>query len=443
MSNDEDDRLTLAYRQFHREHDSLRADLLTRLPSAPARPAVHRSTWIAGQWAMAPARWAAGMAATVLVGVAIWSILVRSPMPAYALDDVLGRLAKCHSIDVEGWRLINGVRYPHHMYVEEPGFFWYTTLSTNDDKTTMGVYASDGKRYISISDRDKTVQTGKEIPLAAELTTRMLFQMMLPDQLIGRGVIDYKKARNELVRGILTDVYELAVRDGDRRVIWIDPATGLPIQSAMYERKKDGDETQVMELSIVPNADRPAQGLSLEPPAGYAVVHRDRTPQNSVGVGSATSGPESASVLLALNIDDRAILLCWTHFIREGEEIVETDLDGAVGRLLPLRVESIDGRHRYQAHHLRADAWDEGHHARWSLLIPRDRQAGIGDACFIVENPRMHFRCEFSPLRFEQGRLARVVVEAQKLMLPPNAPPEEIFTLDQLLKLERDLRQGR
>jgi hypothetical protein len=148
-------------------------------------------------------------------------------------------------------------------------------------------------------------------------------------------------------------------------------------------------------------------------------------------------------VLLALNIADRAILLCWTHYVRADAEIVETDLDGAVGRLLPLRVESSDARHRYQAYHLRADPWDEGHHARWSLLVPQDHKAGIGNSCFIVENPRMHFRCEFSPLRFEQSRLAQVVVESQRLMLSPDAPPDGIFTVDQLLTLERDSHRAK
>ena len=135
-------------------------------------------------------------------------------------------------------------------------------------------------------------------------------------------------------------MYQFPWSDGGRRVVWVDPATGLPIQSAVYEQSKDKGETQVMALGIVPNAARPTQGLSFEPPPGYAVIHRDRTPQTSIGVGSGTSGQESAGVLLALNIEDRAILLCWTHYTRANGEVVETDLDGAVGRLLPLRVES-------------------------------------------------------------------------------------------------------
>ncbi len=444
MSEHDDDRLRLPYRQFHREHNSLRDDLLARLSSVPSRSVMDRNTRIDWRRAAARTRWAAsGLAAAALLVITIGFLLFRSTTPAYALDDIAGRLASCHSIDVEGWILINGTRYPHRMYVEEPGFFWHTTLATMDHQTTMGLSASDGKRYIRVSDHDKTAETGQEIPLAAELTTRMLLQTVVPDQLIGRDLIGNKKTGTEIVRGILTDVYQFPSAAGSRRVVWVDPTSGLPLQSAVYEQVKDKGEQQVMAFSIVPNAARPAQGLTFEPPSGYAVIHRDRTPRTSIGVGSATSGDESAGVLLALNIDDRAILLCWTHFVRAGGEIVETDLDGPVGRLLPLRVESIDGRHRYQAYHLRADVWDQGHHARWSLVVPQDRQAGIGDCCFIVENQRMHFRCEFSPLRFEKGRLARVVAESQRLMLSPGATPDEVFTLDQLLKLERDFRHGK
>ncbi len=443
MSEYEDDRLRLAYRQFHREHDLLRDDLLTRLPSGRSRSVLGRNKRILWQGAVARMRWAAGLAAACLLATTIGLLLFRSTTPAYAFDDVISRLASCHSIDVEGWILINGVRYPHRMYVEEPGFYWHTTFVTENDHTTTGVSASDGKRYIVVSDRDRTAETGKVIPLAAELTTRMFLQMLLPDQLIGRNFIDNKKTGTAIVRGFPTDVYQLPGSDGSRRVVWVDPSSGLPLQSAVYEQTKGEGEKQVMAWNIVPNAARPTQGLSFEPPAGYAVTHRDRTPQTSIGVGSATSGPESAGVLLALNIADRAILLCWTHYVRADAEIVETDLDGAVGRLLPLRVESSDGRHPYQAYHLRADPWDEGHHARWSLLVPQDHKAGIGNSCFIVENPRMHFRCEFSPLRFEQSRLAQVVVESQRLMLSPDAPPDGIFTVDQLLTLERDSHRAK
>jgi hypothetical protein len=443
MSDDVDERLQHAYRQFRCDHDSLRDDLLATLPPVPERDVVRAGKWIA--WnaaATASARWAAGLAAACLLVVLISLILLRSPTPAYALDDVVGRLASCHSIETEGWILIDGVRYPHRMYVEEPGFYWYTTLATQGDKTTMGVSASDGARYIRVDDRDKTFETGKEIPLAAELMTRMLIQMALPEQVIGREVFDHKKTGTEIVRGILTDLYELPSPAGGRRVICVDPASGLPLRSAVYEHVKGEDEKQVMAFNIIPNATRPAQGLSFEPPAGYAVTRRDRKPQTSIGVGSGTSGPESAGVLMALNIEDRAILLCWTHYVRTDDAIVETDLDGAVGRLLPLRVESIDGRLRYQAYHLRADPWDEGHHARWSLLVPQNRRAGIGNAAMIVENQRMHFRCEFSPLRFEKGRLASVVVETQKLLLSPDASPDAILDLERLLELERKLRHA-
>jgi hypothetical protein len=441
MSQHDDDCIDGAYRQFHRDHHALRDELLAGLPLAPVSSALNLNRWSAGYSAVVRGRWAAGIAAAALVAVTTWWIFFRSFTPAYALDDVAGRLARCRSIDVEGWTLMNEVRHPYHIYVEEPGFYWHSTFSTMDGKTSTGVAGSDGKTYIAVNHQDKTVLTGKEIPLVAELTTRMFFQMMLPDQLIGRGIVGYKKVGKEIARGILSDVYELVGRDGGRRVIWIDQATGLPLQSAMYERAKGEDEKQVMALTIVTNAARPAQGLSLEPPAGYAVVHRDRTPQESLGVGSATSGSESAGVLLALNIDDRAILLCWTHYVRDQGAIVENDLGGAVGRPIPLRVESIDGKRSYQAHHLRADPWVEGRHARWSLLVPQDRRAGIGDTCMIVENQQMHFRCEFSPLRFDRNRLGQIIMESQKLMLSRDTAPAEVFNLDQLLTLERKLQQ--
>jgi hypothetical protein len=91
---------------------------------------------------------------------------------------------------------------------------------------------------------------------------------------------------------------------------------------------------------------------------------------------------------------------------------------------------------------LRDNLWDNGLHARWSLLVSDDPQARIGDACAILETPRGKIEIEFSPLRFENGRLAQVIEDVQRLTLPPDAARDRVLSVEQLLELARGAHRG-
>ena len=426
------------YSRFRRDHDGLREDLLARLPDASeGGNAIRR-----GRFTPASMRWAAGLAASAALALVVGFLLPRSATPAYAFEDLPFRLAECRSILVEGWHSpSDGVRIPQRLYVEKPNVYWFTTSATRDGRVSFGTVASDGKRWIRVDDGERTVMTGKEIPLAAELMAQQLLQMSLSGQQVGLNQDGYKKTGVEQLRGLPVDVYQLRGRD-TRRVVWVDRAIGMPIQIAVYMNDK-GVERRFLSLEIRPNVARPAAFPSFESPEGYATTRLDRTPDALLGIGSGSAGGESLDIRLALRIDDNAFLVCWRRFSRKEGATLEPDLEGPVGRPDTLRITSLDGKRPYKAYRLKNDPWEDGLHARWSLVVPEDAQAGVGEVCASLETAGNRMSFEFSPLRFKDERLAQIIEEVQRLTLPKAAAQDGILTLRQLQKLARAVRHER
>ena len=108
--------------------------------------------------------------------------------------------------------------------------------------------------------------------------------------------------------------------------------------------------------------------------------------------------------------------MCWVQYDAGDPDAPEKSLGGPVGSAQPLDFRSPDGKRKYISLHLHDDPWDEGRHARWSLLVPEDG-GQVGRAEITITHPNGGMRVGLSPLRFDRAELARVVIEAQKLSL--------------------------
>src|SRR5205823_5518058 len=140
-------------------------------------------------------------------------------------------------------------------------------------------------QYLMVSDRDRTATFGKEDPLVFELTTRQFLQFALPGQVLGGNHLGFGKIGTSNLKGIRVDLYERRRPSGTREVVWLNPSNGVPVQSAFYERGDDGREHQMAQLDVTTNVGPPADMPSIDPPAGYALIHRDRDPRAALEGG--------------------------------------------------------------------------------------------------------------------------------------------------------------
>lgn len=280
-------------------------------------------------------------------------------------------------------------KLPVEFYVERPGRYWLANYGSNPESPPRRIL-SDGLRYMEIDPDTKTCTTGKEIPLAAELKVEEMLQVLFAEQFLGGLNAAYKKMGSQRVRGIRTDVYEhirsLGPVGTARIVLYLDLAVGLPVQAIGHQQVKGQPERVWFTLTnIEPNASIPSALLNFDPPAGYNVIHEDRQPEE-IGTGGGVSVDNTrGTVRFAINIDDRAILLCWGLYDTSKPASAQEDIEGPLGRPLKLvPLSQMPGR-TYGHHFLRADPAGK-FHWRWSLLVPT-----AGGRTLDGDEPRMEF----------------------------------------------------
>lgn len=461
------------YGTFDQQHDTLRDRLQVDLRARIAddhwsdvavdemelvSPALRR---VAGLTTRRRGVWPLGLALAACLFVAAlgWNWLpVGGPAPAFGLEDLPRRLQNLRSIYLRGTSYygkatdqgVERLAARSEMYVERPGRYYrltphYTNATgVREQKRTL----SDGTQHLAIDDNAKTAVIGKEQPQAAEYTVETLMQGSIPQQLLGGPTAaGYRKVRSELLSGIQADVYERIFQyperpNRSRRVVWLNPATGMPIRVEHFSKFGDKPEelihvTEHIEINGAP----PAEALNLTPPEGYAVEHVD-VPREKIGsemsggVSSVGSKQQAWHALrFCFNIGDRAALVCWARY-NDLSWHRESELEGPVGRKIDLSPTSSLGDRTFANYFLRVDKTPK-FHWHWSLVVPSgDKHTlGDGDLVFtIIEDDGYLCRGTLigKPLTFERDELARWIVTAQRLTMPENAPEDAVFTLEQI-----------
>lgn len=394
------------------------------------------------------------LSAAVVV-VACCLTLGSRATPAFGMDELVSAISKVKSMHVKGKVLhVLGpgktVESPIEYFVERPCRAWIQMSGISDGKPPQIIYhAHDGKLSKYVDPKKRTFGIKDDNPLLAELAVEGMFQQMLFAELRGGRPSQFHKVGEEEINGRLCDRYE-GVQLGaetqpgsekfryDQSVVWLDPASGLPVRLA--SSSFDGSDPL---LSIVEDiefnlAARPEM-FDFEPPEGYRVADA-RGKQEPLGFSSSSGNGDECTGTgpPALNIDDRAVLICWAAYDVSQKPYLETELEGPPGRIIePGKFRAESGLIKYHLVVVRTDTAKD-FHWRWSLLVPVDPDQRIGD-----DSPTLRMNAVrggysdmgFSGLRFPRERLERLVVEVQRLTLPPDAPADAAFTLAQLEKL--------
>lgn len=457
--NELESQLERCYDLFDDRHADLRADLLAKMASEPVasidRQAHSRMT--SGRLL----RRTFALAACLLVAAfVVFSLPLGGTTQVYGLEGLPQRLANVRSIYLHSTlynyrnteRGREAIKSPTQSYIERPGRYLIVDCGVMDGKTWHVYRMSDGKRYVQLDETDQTFTEGKEIPLAAEYFVERVIQQNVVSQILGGpSTVGYKKTRTEVLDGVKADVYERVTRIPNREIVerdlvWLDPATGFPLQVKNFSATGDGpEELDLVYDKIVIDEPPPAGLFELAPPSGYRVVHADRTPNeitggDGSGVGSDDGSNALFNVRFAFNIDDRAALVCWSLF-NDDRQPRETDLEGPLGRALKLApISTIDNR-QFGNYFLRVDPgvlpyFDEECHWRWSLVVPGRSNPSLGSGLLAFRIPVEEYGFgttqTFMPLRLDRQRLAEWIEETQRLTLPKDAPAEEIFTLEEI-----------
>jgi outer membrane lipoprotein-sorting protein len=387
------------------------------------------------------------MAASIAVGVAVWlGISGGTAAKVYGMQDFAQRLQTAKSYHLKGTsyreqRQSDGtvklIKTPTEMYVGWPCRYYTTWASDNNGTMEMHYKAEDAERYIEVNLANKTCRTGRNVSfMTKSFVTTCLEQQ--PKTLMREGS-DYRLVRSEPIDGASADVYEviypLAGGEQGRSVVWLNPATGLPLRMTFYRQKTGQPEWLALEYDLVEvDAPPPAGMFSFEPPAGFEVIHEDRGPESD-GVSWARVNSIRLCVRFRYNIDDRGMFICWASYDPSTTPSVECDPQNPPGQPMQLIIGTINnsGR-RFRMVPLRSDPAKD-FHWNWSLLVPDDgKPIGHDQPSLTIRNKVGSTTGFWAGASQDVSRqtLADFVVRAQRLTLPADAPADAALTLEQI-----------
>jgi hypothetical protein len=440
MNAPSDDMFRDAHSVFQRNHEDLREAMLSSLPSTPpvkSRPRFRRIL--------------TGLAAALLIGLGITAFFTTRTAPAYGLEGLRERLLMLRSLYLKGWMFQqkktdsgpSTVRLPVQRYFERPGRYYSDNYGfTLDEKgflSQMTSYsmANDGQRAMSILHDQKLAVLAPGDPLDAQLYVETHLQFIELDEMLGGHAADFERIGSERLGSDQCDVYQSkpSRRPGQSsRRIWINRANGLPVRFIVTAQDANGAETPAVEFSeIRANVDPPAELFSFKAPAGFTLTEVKEVPtahEISPFASSAGRNQQSA-VWLALRIDDRAVLLCWSHAKQERNK--KTWFPGAPQFLL--RGVSDRGC----SEHKLFEAVSGDYRWRWSLLLPNDRRPIGFDWIAVAFLPsKNESRIETQPLVFPQDRLAEILENVQRRSLEASGDFSPMKSLEQLREMIAD-----
>jgi hypothetical protein len=384
-----------------------------------------------GRWIM---RGSIGLAACTLIGAFLWNVLI-TPARAYGIEDVRERLSKANSLYIAG-KSSDGVAF--EVYAQRPNKCYRMQTGHRIIQTA--------EKNMMIDDQAKTVTLTPGDALDARYVVESVLQSEMFDQLLGPPGEKMVKVRAERVGDIDTDVYENRpeVKGGNgsvRREIFLNPRTGLPVKTTLYVRPPgQPDEVELATIDrIEADGPPPTGAFDFAAPKGYQLREVPGDPADTRRAPTPLTGVHSDhghfEVYYTLNLSDKAVLVCWSFYDdRKPAEDMKTPDAGTL---------SIAGRKgKYFDHLLRADKTPEGHHWRWSLLIPSDARLAVTDnAPSMTIMGRSVLSATQAPVTFERDELKQFVLDAQKRTLPENEKPLTLEEIEAKLKevLEKTL----
>jgi outer membrane lipoprotein-sorting protein len=341
--------------------------------------------------------------------------------------------------------------YATESFCERPYRQYRTGYSFSDNgrKLTVAsrVFVGNGEQSMLIDKENKTATFRRANKLQSELMVEGSLQQRLLDE-FGEGDLgDFENVATERIKDVVCDVYELKSNSqpGGRHVdgpeksirfrtrLWLNPQNGMPVKAASYSIEPNGTEEILWEWTEIGINVEPPEGMfSFEVPAGYERVEGEPTSPFTAmatmnGGGGISDNGKSASISsgVALNIDDQAVLYCWSLKTsgKDGPQWFESHPE--------FGLEGVQYRPCHEIT-LRSDK-NADEQVRWSLIVPRDGQRLNGAPLrMLFWLGRSSSSMEAQPLKFDEQRLPGLVEEVQRRTLPAGANAAEIWSLDEL-----------
>lgn len=419
-------------------NESLPADpdfsrrVLQRLEADTAPPA---ATARARSWRF-PMKSFLGLAAAGLLTLAAWQLFVGPPRPAFALDEVPQKLLALQSLHLRGTLYASGgadtTGSPFELFAKHPGQVRVNGVPVyrSEQGKTQLVQTFDtlitGNQQLQIDEKDKIIMQTAESDVECQLLVAQTLQQQLMLMFGARDTADFKKTGSEKIGAVTADLYErkLTLSNASCRVnVWIDPATGLPIRTTLYQSDNNGPESLVARFdTIEANAPLPPAAFTFTPPADFKVIQM--TPDDPAG---ARANDVLFNVRFAIALDPTHSLICWRAY-DTGHPADDLTLFSDPQIQLDIRgLQDAPIHERF----LRADPSHAGFHWRWSLLTADAPAGQLADPVAMqVISRGSSTSTSFIPVTLPATDLPALLEKAQRLTLPPDQAP---LTLKEIL----------
>jgi outer membrane lipoprotein-sorting protein len=434
MNTPTEDHFRESYTVYERNHAQQREAMLAALPQAAA---------VKRRLNLRPAF--AAFAAVLIVALGIASFEAIRATPAYGLDGLRERLQTLNSWHIKGYYFkqtktqfgIATLQFPIERYYQRPSRNFHTGYGFgsqgNDNlvQVTRSYTVSDGQRSLLVLyDQKKAVLTTAVDPLQTELSIESEFQVNEIEQLMSRDQAEYDRVGTERLDGKWCDIYQSKPRGALSfwRRIWIDPSNGLPVRVKGFRRESNDEDVPDYEYTeIRTNDDPPPELFSFEVPAGYELTEVAEAPKVRYvsPAGSCGGGNYRAANWIGINIDDRAVLVCWSQWLQEKDKRTffhdkpQIVLEGSPDRRCTEQTlyETISDDLRW----------------RWSLVVPEDKKPLENKSLAIkFEHPKASISLSLYPLVFSEPRLSEMVEKVQRRSLEAAGDFSNVKSLKQL-----------
>jgi len=341
--------------------------VLDRIAAEAVPPLVLRPTQLQ-RWIM---RSVIGLAASLMLGAAVWSILLLvTPRAAQAVNDIPKRMSSLNSLHLKGVVHSPDGPHPYELFVQRPDHCRIKgQICAGKTYGRLGCRITD----IIITDEhriivDTLARTATIEPNTAEDAKAQVAEILQNHfQLMFGASPDFKKLRSEAMGRIQADLYESHVGTVQIK-LWIDPKRELPIKTAISRSAPGKPEELLAEFdTIEANPVIDAAVFDTKIPEGFAVIRpTPATASNPEGTyGGCSFGHLHFSQRYKIALQQGDVLSCWCLYDdrHPGEDLKLPDAN------CKLTITSTTGI-AYTEHLLRADPTPSGFHWRWSLLHP-------------------------------------------------------------------------
>ena len=214
------------------------------------------------------------------------------------------------------------------------------------------------------------------------------------------------------------------------------------MRSADYVKVDGKEELSHLNDRIETNVPPRPDMFSFQVPEGYTLNQADELPGKPFVHSSASAGGRQSAIREMFAIDDRAVLICWMNQPRPEEPVKPPDAEQDTLKI-KMELTGSPAKRPCRQYPVRSQQ-DQDQVWHWALVVPRDRRPfNFAEVLNVVfKSGRSQMGYSNYPLRFDDERLAKLLVGLQTETFSEQPPEEAPFTLADLRKqIERIVAQ--